>query len=66
MLPGKPSDQNAYAIVVLRNISLMKAKAYSTSFQMQEMHGLFLGLDTMNLTDYGKFTFLSYSHIRMR
>jgi hypothetical protein len=38
----------------------MKAKAYSTTFQMHEMRGWFLGLDTMNLTDYGKFNFLSY------
>jgi hypothetical protein len=27
---------------------------------MHKMRGLFLGLDTMNLTDYGKFDFLSY------
>jgi hypothetical protein len=38
----------------------MKAKVYLTTFQMHEMHGLFVGLDTMNLTDYGKFDFLSY------
>jgi hypothetical protein len=37
----------------------MKAKSYSTTFQMHEMHCSFLGLDTMNLTDYGKFDFLS-------
>jgi hypothetical protein len=60
MLPWKPSDQNAYAIVVPRAISLLKAKAYCTTFQMHKMHGLFLGLDTMNLIDYGKFNFLSY------
>jgi hypothetical protein len=38
----------------------MKVKAYSTTFQMHEMHGSFLVLVTMNLTDYGKFDFLSY------
>jgi hypothetical protein len=38
----------------------MKVKAYSTTFQMHKMCGLFLGLDTMNLADYGKFDFLSY------
>jgi hypothetical protein len=48
MLPGKQSDQNAHAIVLLRTISPMKAKAYSTTFQMQKMRGSFLGLDTMN------------------
>jgi hypothetical protein len=60
MLPGKQSDQNAHAIVVPRTISPMKAKAHLTTFQMHEMCGSFVGLDTMTLTDYGKFNFLSY------
>jgi hypothetical protein len=60
MLPGKQSDQHAHAIVVPRTIPPMKAKAYSTTFQMHEIRGSFLGLDTMNLIDYGKFDFLSY------
>jgi hypothetical protein len=38
----------------------MKAKAHLTTFQMHEMCGSFVGLDTMTLTDYGKFNFLSY------
>jgi hypothetical protein len=54
MLPGKWSDQNAHAIVVPRTISPMKANLYLTTFQMHKMR------DTMNLTDYGKFDFLSY------
>jgi hypothetical protein len=60
MLPGKQSDKNAHAIVLPRTISPMKGKMYSTTFQIHKMCGLFLGLDTMNLTDYGKFNFLSY------
>jgi hypothetical protein len=31
----------------------MKVNAYLTTFQMHEMRGSFLGLDTMNLMDYG-------------
>jgi hypothetical protein len=38
----------------------MKAKAYSTTFHMHKMCGSFLGVDTMNLNDYGKLDFLSY------
>jgi hypothetical protein len=38
----------------------MIAKAYLRTFQLHKMCGSFLGLDTMNLTDYGKLNFLSY------
>lgn len=59
VLPCRYSDQNAHAVVVPRTISPMKAKAYSTTFQMHEMRGSFLGLDTMSLSDYGRHDFIS-------
>jgi len=58
-LPCRHADQNAHAVVVPRTISPMKAKAYSTTFQMHEMRGSYLGLDTMSLADYGRYDFQS-------
>ena len=59
-LPCKHSDQNAHAVVMPRTISPMKAKAYSTTFQMHEMRGSFVGLDTLSLVDYGRHDFTSF------
>ena len=37
----------------------MKACKYSNSFQMHEQRGTFNGIDTCNVTSYGRFDFCS-------
>jgi predicted GIY-YIG superfamily endonuclease len=59
ILPTRRSDQNAHAVVVPRTISPMKAKSYSNTFQMHEMRGSFVGMDTISLVDHGRFDFQS-------
>ena len=49
ILPSKHPDQLCHAIVKPRTIHLMKACAYSNSFQMHEQRGTFNGIDTCNI-----------------
>ena len=55
ILPDAMSDQLAHAVVVPRTIRPMKAHAYSTSYQMHEMRGSYGGLDTLSVTNIGRY-----------
>ena len=59
ILPSKQPDQLCHAVIKPRTIKPMKACKYSNSFQMHEQRGTFNGIDTCNVTSYGRFDFCS-------
>ena len=55
ILPDTSSDQIAHAVVTPRTIRPMRASQFSNSYQMHEMRGSYAGIDTMSVTDVGRF-----------
>ena len=55
ILPSFHPDQLAHVSIKPRTISPMKAKQYSSSFQMHEQRGTFNGIDTCSITSYHNF-----------
>ena len=58
-IPAMHTDQLSHVVMRPRTIKTMKAKAYSNSYQMQEMQACYSGLDTCDLLEHGRFNFKS-------
>ena len=58
-IPAMHTDQLSHVVMRPRTIKTMKAKAYSNSYQMQEMQACYSGLDTCDLLEHGRFDFRS-------
>ena len=59
ILPSRESDQLCHGVIKSRTIQPLKASTYSISYQMHEQRGTFNGIDTCNITNYGRFDFCS-------
>ena len=60
ILPAPTSDQLCHAIIHSRTIKPMKTTHYSTRFQMHKSRGMFCGIDTCSLTNFGRHNFTSF------
>ena len=59
ILPCSHPDQLCHGVIKPRTIHPLKASTYSISYQMHEQRGSFNGIDTCNITNYGRFDFCS-------
>ena len=59
ILPLRHGDQLCHAVLKPRTVKPMKAGAYSNTYQTQEQRGLFNGIDTCSITNFGDFSFCS-------
>ena len=59
ILQSKHGDQLCHAVMKPRTIKQVKAKQYSTSFQMHAQIGSFKGIDTCDVRSFGRFDFVS-------
>ena len=59
ILPSRHGDQLCHAVLKPRTVKPMKAGAYSNTYQTQEQRGLFNGIDTCSITNFGDFSFCS-------
>ena len=59
ILPSKDNDQLCHAVLRPRTIKQVKAKKYSTSFQIHSQIGSFKGIDTCDVRSFGRFDCLS-------
>ena len=59
ILTSKHNDQLCHAVMKPRTIKQVKAKQYSTSFQMHSQMGSFKGIDTCDVRSFGQFNFTS-------
>ena len=57
--PAKHSDQLVHAVLVPRTVQVMKKHGYSDSYQMCHVQEGFNGLDSYDVTEMGKFDFIS-------
>ena len=53
------SDQICHAVIKILTINPVKSWIYSTTSQMNEQIGTFDGIDMWNVTNFGKFDFIS-------
>ena len=58
-LPTKISDQLSHAVIKPRILKQMRASSYSNTYQMIAQNGSFQGIDTCDVTDFGKFNLRS-------
>ena len=59
-IPAGNPDQLSRAVLKPRTLRRMRRSAFNTSYETDEMRGVYGGIDTCNVTQFGNFNFCSY------
>ena len=59
-IPAAMPDQLCHAVLKPRTLRHMKRSIFNTSYETVEMRGVYGGIDTCNITEFGNFNFTSH------
>ena len=59
-IPAPRADQLSHAVLKPRTLRHMKRSCFNTSYETVEMRGVYGGIDTCNITEFGNFNFTSH------